>query len=209
MADTNEMVYHEFYTKERWNNWLKQIKESDFKIQEDASEEDMEKESAIFVNMEDDILLACLKVIAKYDNDVLSAEDAMEILKDIREIALGEIEPVSEDIDLMIESLQTSLMGAFASCECYLNGGYDKNTKIKDLIDAAVEAEEAADIPSALGYVAQVGALVLNGSSLDDSIMEELPYGIVAEWLDGIDSIGAAMVGADSYKEDDGDYDVV
>ena len=33
--------------------------------------------------------------------------------------------------------------------------------------------------------------------------MAELPYGIVAEWLDGIDSIAAAMVGSDSYKKFD------
>jgi hypothetical protein len=39
--------------------------------------------------------------------------------------------------------------------------------------------------------------------------MEDMPYGIVAEWMDGIDSIEAAMVGTDSYKEDDGEYEVV
>ncbi|MCG7848454.1 MAG: DUF2150 family protein, partial [ANME-2 cluster archaeon] len=30
----------------------------------------------------------------------------------------------------------------------------------------------------------------------------EIPYGLVAEWLDGIDSIAAAMLGDDSYKFD-------
>jgi hypothetical protein len=46
---------------------------------------------------------------------------------------------------------------------------------------------------------------VLKGQSLPEEIMAELPYGIVAEWLDGIDSISAAMVGSDSYKEFDED----
>ncbi|KKG15794.1 hypothetical protein EO97_10370 [Methanosarcina sp. 2.H.T.1A.15] len=54
-------------------------------------------------------------------------------------------------------------------------------------------------------YTAQCGAIVLKGQSLPEEVMAELPYGIVAEWLDGIDSISAAMVGSDSYKEFDED----
>ena len=42
---------------------------------------------------------------------------------------------------------------------------------------------------------------MLKGKSLPEEVMADLPYGIVAEWLDGIDSISAAMVGSDSYKE--------
>ena len=205
MPEAHEKIDHEFYTTARWNNWLGQVKESGFEFKE---EENTEKEGAVFVNMTDDIILSCLKVIAKYESNALSAEDAMAILDDIRGIALAEVEPMSEDIDLMIESLQTSLIGSFAACECYIAEGFDKEAKIDDLISAAVEAEEAEDIDSAIGYVAQIGALVLDGNSLPES-MEELPYGLVAEWLDGIDSIEAAMIGADSYKEDDGDYDVV
>lgn len=206
MPESHEKIDHEFYTTDRWNNWLGQVKESGFEFKE---EENSEKEGAVFVNMADDVILSCLKVIAKYESNALPAEDAMAILDDIREIALTEVEPMSEDIDLMIESLQTSLMGSFAACECYIGKGFDKKAKLDELISAAVEAEEAEDIDSAIGYVAQVGALVLDGKTLPESSMEELPYGLVAEWLDGIDSIEAAMMGADSYKEDDGKYDAV
>ncbi|WP_440953692.1 DUF2150 family protein [Methanococcoides sp. FTZ1] len=204
MPETHEKIDHEFYTTARWNNWLGQVKESGFEFKE---EENSDKEGAVFVNMTDDVILACLKVIAKYESGALSAEDAMAILDDIREITMTEVEPISEDIDLMIESLQTSLIGSFAACECYIAEGFDKKANIEDLINAAVEAEEAEDIDAAISYVAQAGALVLDGNTLPE--MEELPYGLVAEWLDGIDSIEAAMIGADSYKEDDGDYDVV
>jgi hypothetical protein len=34
--------------------------------------------------------------------------------------------------------------------------------------------------------------------------MTDLPYSMTAELLDGIDAISAAMIGEDSYKEDDG-----
>ena len=71
---------------------------------------------------------------------------------------------------------------------------------------SAIEAEASDNLELALDYIAQCGAIVLKGKNLPEEVMSELPYGIVAEWLDGIDSISAAMVGSDSYKEfDEGD----
>jgi hypothetical protein len=205
--EINQVLY-EFYTQKRWENWLGRAKESGFQIKE--TEEEAGKESAIFVNMVDDVILACLKVTARFDKGVLSREKALEILVEIRDIVLAEIEPISEDIDLMIDSIQTSLMGALIAFECYVIGDYEEGANIEELIKAAVEAESADNLELALDYVAQCGAIVLKGKILPEEVMSELPYGIVAEWLDGIDSISAAMVGSDSYKEfDEGDDDDV
>lgn len=199
----DDFLHHDFYTEERWKNWLNQVRESGFKFEE--SEEPQGKEGAIFVNMEDDIILACLKIIAKYDRGQISAESAMQMLSRIRDIALAEVDPISEDADLMIDSLQTSLIGSFAACECYLSGDYDEKDNVDDLVKVALEAESSDDIEIALATVAEIGALILKGNELSDKTMEEVPFGLVAEWLDGIDSISAAMVGADSYKEDEED----
>ena len=198
-------VPYEFYTQKRWENWLVRAKESGFHIKE--TEEEAGKESAIFVNMVDDVILACLKVVARFEKGMLSKEKALEILAEVRDIVLSEIEPISEDVDLMINSIQTSLMGAFVAFECYVMGDYDEGVDIEDLIKAAVEAESSEDLELALDFTAQCGALILKGKSLPEELMAELPYGIVAEWLDGIDSISAAMVGSDSYKEFDEDDD--
>lgn len=201
--EMNQVPY-EFYTQKRWENWLGRARESGFQIKE--TEEEAGKESAIFVNMVDDVILACLKVTARFDKGVLSREKALEILEEIRDIVLAEVEPISEDIDLMIESTQTSLMGALVAFECYVMGDYDEGVNIEELIKAAIEAESSDNLELALDYIAQCGALVLKGNTLPEEIMSDLPYGIVAEWLDGIDSISAAMVGSDSYKEfDEGD----
>jgi len=194
-------VPYEFYTQKRWENWLGRAKESGFQIKE--PEEDAGKESAIFVNMVDDVILACLKVTARFDKGMLSREKALQITGEIRDIVLSEVEPISEDVDLMIDSIQTSLMGVFIAFECYIMGDYDEGANIEELIKVAVEAEASDDLELALDYTAQCGAIVLKGKSLPEEIMAELPYGIVAEWLDGIDSIAAAMVGSDSYKEFD------
>ena len=194
-------VPYEFYTQKRWENWLGRAKESGFQIKE--PEEEAGKESAIFVNMVDDVILACLKVTTRFDKGMLSREKALQITGEIRDIVLSEVEPISEDVDLMIDSIQTSLMGVFIAFECYIMGDYDEGANIEELIKVAVEAEASDDLELALDYTAQCGAIVLKGKSLPEEIMAELPYGIVAEWLDGIDSIAAAMVGSDSYKKFD------
>ncbi|MBW6470935.1 MAG: DUF2150 family protein, partial [Methanosarcinaceae archaeon] len=181
-----EQINHEFYTQERWSNWIKQIQESGFVL--DESDEPSDKEGEVFVNMEDDIILACLKIIAKYDREILSGEDARKAIADLRDIVLAEIEPISEDIDLMIDSLQTSLMGGIAACECYIDGDFDPKPKMKDIIKSALEAEAAEDIQIAMGYVAQIGAAVIGGKKIPKKALEDIPYGFVAEWLDGIES---------------------
>jgi len=197
----NQVPPYEFYTQKRWENWLGRARESGFQIKE--SEEEAGKESAIFVNMVDDVILACLKVIARFDKSILSREKALDILAEIRDIVLSEVEPISEDINLMIDSVQTSLMGALIAFECYVMGDYEEGADIAELVKSAIEAESSDNLELALDYTAQCGALVLKGKSLPEEVMADLPYGIVAEWLDGIDSISAAMVGSDSYKEFD------
>ncbi|KKG18726.1 hypothetical protein EO98_06730 [Methanosarcina sp. 2.H.T.1A.6] len=201
--DMNQVPPYEFYTQKRWENWLGRARESGFQIKE--SEEEAGKESAVFVNMVDDVILACLKVTVRFEKDLLSKEKALKILEEIRDIVLSEVEPISEDIDLMVDSVQTSLMGALVAFECYFMGDYEDESNLEELIKEAVDAEASDNLELALDYTAQCGAIVLKGQSLPEEVMAELPYGIVAEWLDGIDSISAAMVGSDSYKEFDED----
>ncbi|AKB49956.1 hypothetical protein MSBRW_0703 [Methanosarcina barkeri str. Wiesmoor] len=207
--EMNQVPPYEFYTQKRWENWLGRARESGFQIKE--SEEEAGKESAIFVNMVDDVILACLKVVARFDKGMLSREKSLEILAEIRDIVLSEVEPISEDINLMIDSVQTSLMGALIAFECYVMSDYDEGNDIAELVKLAIEAESSDNLELALDYTAQCGALVLKGNSLPEEVMADLPYGIVAEWLDGIDSISAAMVGSDNYKEfdEEDDEDIV
>lgn len=187
-----------FYTQERWQNWADQVKESGFKL------EDQEK-GVVFVYMTDDIVLACLKVITKYDKKLISIDDALKHIAEIKEIALKKIDPVNEDVDMMFESTQSSLIGVFVSCECYLNNGYQKTKSCGKLIKVAVQAEKENNMEVALGTVAEIGANIIAGSKVKDKDFDNVPEGLVAEWLDGVDSIMAAMVGDTSYKDDEPD----
>ena len=187
-----------FYTQERWHNWITKVKESGFKI-------DDQQKGAVFVYMEDDVVLACLKIIAKYDKNLISGEDALKYIAEIKDIVLKKIEPVNEDIDMMIESVQLSLMGVFASCECYLEKAFEKTKSLDKLIKSAVQAEKDDNMGAALNSIAQIGANILAGGKLKEKDLDDIPDGLVGEWLDGIDSIGAAMVGDTSYRDDEPD----
>lgn len=187
-----------FYTQERWHNWISKVKDSGFKI-------DDQQKGAVFVNMEDDVVLACLKIIAKYDKNLISREDSLKYIAEIKEIVLKKIEPVNEDIDMMTESVQLSLMGVFASCECYLEKAFEKTKSLDKLIKSAVQAEKDDNMGAALNSIAQIGANILAGGKLKDKELDDIPEGLVGEWLDGIDSIGAAMVGDTSYRDDEPD----
>lgn len=187
-----------FYTEERWQNWINKVKESGFKL------DDQEK-GAVFVYMEDDVVLACLKIIAKYDKNKIVKEDGLRYLTEIKEIVLKKVEPINEDIDMMIESIQLSLMGVFASCECYIEQAFEKTKSLDKLIESAVDAEKEDNMGAALGDIAQIGANILAGGQINEKDLEDVPEGLVAEWLDGIDSISAAMVGDTSYREDEPD----
>lgn len=190
-----------FYTKERWQNWIDQVKECNFKI------EDQDK-CAIFVSMTDDVILACLKVIAKHDKGILKKDDAIKYLSEIKEIVLKKVDQINDDTDIMLESTQLSLMGVFVSCERYINKTFERIRSFDKLIKDAIQAEEKNDMGTALDYISTIGANVLAGDMLSDKDIDNITFeGLVAEWLDGIDSLGVAMMGDTSYKDDEPDED--
>ena len=201
MTEKKSLPYYEFYSKARWENWIAQIKASGFSLE---NEQAAEKCTAIFVNMMDDVILACLKITARFDKEAIDEQGALEILGTIQDIVMEDVAPISEDIDMMIFSVQDSLACALAAFENYFYDDYDKTVKIKELIQEAGVAEEDEELEVAFALIATAGALVIAGEPFEEEYMTILPEeGIAAEWLDSIDSIAAAMIGTDSYKNFD------
>ena len=190
----------EFYTDKRWLNWLAKVKDSKFTLKDS----DEKNAGAVFVYIMDDVVLACLKIIARYERKVIPPDEALPELDNIRNIVFKEHESLGEDADLMIDSLKTSLASVFGSCQRYIAGDFDRESDLKQLMKRAVEAENHENIDEAFSILSQVGARVIGGESLPEEAMADLPYSMTAELLDGIDAISAAMIGDDSYKEDDG-----
>ena len=191
----------EFYTEKRWLNWMNKVKSSDFKL----SEADEKNSGAVFIYIMDDVVLACLKVIARAEKQILTPEEAIAEIAVIRTIVFAEHESLGEDADLMIESLKTSLAAVFVSSQRYITGSFDRDSTLDEMVAEAIASEQKEDLDSAFDLLSQVGARVIGGESLPE--LGEIPYCMTAELLDGIDAISAAMIGDDSYKDDDGSED--
>jgi len=188
----------EFYTQTRWLNWMNKVKESKFKL----TEPDEKNSGAVFIYIMDDVVLACLKVIARCEREIITPEEAVTEISAIREIVFQENESLGDDADLMLESLKTSLAAVFVSCQRYITGDFDRDSPLEELVQEAIASEQKEDLDGAFDLLSQIGARVIGGETLPE--MGDLPYCMTAELLDGIDAISAAMLGDNSYKEDDG-----
>jgi hypothetical protein len=191
----------EFYTQKRWLNWMNKVKDSNFKL----TEADEKNSGAVFIYIMDDVVLACLKVIARCEREVITPEEAIAEIAAIRSIIFQDHESLGDDADLMLESLKTSLAAVFVSGQRYIVGSFDHESSIDDLVKRAIDAEQQENLDEAFDLLSQVGARVIGGESLPE--IGDLPYCMTAELMDGIDAISAAMIGEDSYKEDDGTED--
>jgi hypothetical protein len=191
----------EFYTQKRWLNWMNKVKDSNFKL----AEADEKNSGAVFIYIMDDVVLACLKVIARCEREIITPEEAIAEIAGIRSIIFQDPESLGEDADLMLESLKTSLAAVFVSSQRYIVGDFDHESSIDELVKRAIDAEQQENLDDAFDLLSQVGARVIGGENLPE--IGDLPYCMTAELMDGIDAISAAMIGDDSYKEDDGTED--
>ncbi len=191
----------EFYTEKRWLNWMNKVKDSNFKL----TEEDDKNSGAVFIYIMDDVVLACLKVIARCEHAVITPEGALAEITAIRSIVFAENESMGEDADLMLESLKTSLAAVFVSSQRYIIGTFDRESPLEEMVAKAVASEQKEDLDDAFDLLSQVGARVIGGENLPE--IGDIPYCMTAELMDGIDAISAAMIGDDSYKDDDGTED--
>jgi hypothetical protein len=188
----------EFYTQTRWLNWINKVKESKFQL----TEPDEKNSGAVFIYIMDDVVLACLKVIARCEREIITPEEAVTEISAIKEIVFQENESLGEDADLMLESLKTSLAAVFVSCQRYITGDFDRDSPLEELVQEAIASEQKEDLDGAFDLLSQIGSRVIGGETLPE--IGDLPYCMTAELLDGIDAISAAMLGDNSYKEDDG-----
>jgi hypothetical protein len=188
----------EYYTAERWQNWIGRLREEDI----DPEEEDSAR---LLLNLQDDTAIAVAKILTDYDEDVLGEENALSEIEDMQEIVLSEVEFDDEEKVMLIDGVQTSLMCIFYAAEEYVVGGPAEEGTIEEYVHAAAEAEAEDNLDAALGYCVQAGTLVIGGEEMDVGITEDLDFGLVAEWVNGIDSLQTAMRDPEVVEEDEED----
>lgn len=186
----------EFYSKDRWQNWIDRIKDEDI----DPEDEDSAR---LLLNLQDDVAIAVAKIVTAYDDSDLGEEEALTELADIRETVLSEVEFDDEEKALLIDGVQTSLICVFYASEEYIANGASEDATIEEYIVEAGNAETNEDMDTALALVAHAGTRIIGGDELDMGVTEQLEYGLVTEWVNGLDSFQSAMSDPEVVEEED------
>jgi hypothetical protein len=186
----------EYYTEERWQNWLDRLRETDI----DPEDEDSAR---FLLNLQDDAAIAVAKIVSDYEEGNLDGEATLEELGSVRGIVLEEVSFDDEEKAMLIDGVQTSLICVFYAAEEYVAGGPAEEGTIEEYVRAARDAEAEEDLDAAVGYCAQAGTLLFEGAELDMELVEDLEYGLVAEWVNGLDSLQTALADPEVVEEED------
>jgi hypothetical protein len=185
----------EFYTEERWQNWLDRLREAEL----DPDDEDAAR---LLWNLQEDAAIAVTKIIGAYDDDELDEEMALKELADARDIVLADVDIDDEETLLLIDGVQTSLVCVFYAAELYVVEGPDDES-IESHLDAASDAEAEENFDDALEYCARAGTRIVDGATLDPGRVEDIGYGPVAEWINGLGSLESALSDPELIEEDE------
>jgi hypothetical protein len=188
----------EFYTEERWANWLDRLREEDI----DTEDEDSAR---LLLNLQDDVAIAVAKIVTARDDGEIEDDEAMAELEDIRGVVLAEPDIADDEAAMLIDGVQTSLMVVFYAAEQYISDGVSDESDIEGYLHAAEEAEAEEDFDRALGLVACAGTRVIGveEDTLEVGIADELEYGLVTEWINGLDSLQEALADPEVVEDDD------
>jgi hypothetical protein len=186
----------EYYTEERWQNWIDRVEAEEI----DPEDEDSAR---LLLNLQDDAAIAITRVVDAYEDGDLDGEEAREELASIQEIVLDEVAIESDEKAMLVDGVQTSLICVFYAADEYIAQGPAGGASIEEFVTAARDAEAEEDAEAALGYCAQAGTLLFDGQRLDMSVAEDIEYGLVAEWLNGLDSLQSATRDPEVIEDDD------
>jgi hypothetical protein len=191
-----------YYTEERWQNWLSRVEEEEL----DPENEDSAR---LLLNLQDDAAIAVAKIVSAYEEGRLDDEEAIEELEQVRTIVLSEPEldieddAAREDKEMLVDGVQTSLVCVFYAAEEYIVAGAAEEAPLSEYVEAAAAAEGDDDMDAALGYLVQAGTRIIAGDELDMAVVDDLEYGLVSEWVNGLDSLQTAMSDPEVVEEED------
>jgi len=183
----------EFYTAERWQNWLDRLRDAELDPEDESS-------ARLLLNLQDDVAIAVAKIVRAVDDD-LDDEDALTELRTIRDIVLGPVDIEDEETAMLVDGVQTSLVAVFFSAEQYIVDGVADDDDVPSCLEQAVAAEAEEAFDEALQLTGNAGTQVIDGTELDITLLDEFEYGLVTEWTNGLDSLQSALSGPEVIEE--------
>jgi hypothetical protein len=195
-------LFYIFYNQERWDNWLRTLKESSFEV--DPKSDEMPEGFRVLDSFSVDITLEVLKIIRLFQNKRFVKEEALDRLGQVELIVMGSAP--DESLGEIIEIVQLPKLVMFASCRKYLEGKFDKD--IRTLVKKGKDLIEK-DMEGALDVAANIGASVLDGVACCGKYVKddlETPT-LFDEWLIECERMSEAMASLKNFDEGVGDED--
>jgi hypothetical protein len=195
-------LFYIFYNQERWDNWIKTLRESSF--EPDPKEEEMPEGFRMLDSFSVDITLEVLKIIRLYQNKRFSKEESLEKLGQVELIVMSSAPDA--DLQEVIEILQLPKLVLFASCRKYLSGTFEK--EIKPMIKKGRDILEN-DMEQALDAAANIGASVIGGAACCSKyVKDDLEHpSLFDEWLIECERMSEAIASLKNFDEFVGDED--
>ena len=195
-------LFYIFYNQERWDNWIKTLRESSF--EPDPKGEEMPEGFRMLDSFSVDITLEVLKIIRLYQNKRFSKEESLEKLGQVELIVMSSAPDA--DLQEVIEILQLPKLVLFASCRKYLSGTFEKEIKL--LVKKGRDILEN-DMEQALDAAANIGASVIGGAACCSKyVKDDLEHpSLFDEWLIECERMSEAIASLKNFDEFVGDED--
>ena len=195
-------LFYIFYNQERWDNWLKTLREADF--EGDPKSDQMPEGLRLLDGFTQDVTLSVMKIIKLFQNKRFSKEEELDKLAQVEAIVM--VPAPDENIAGIVETIQLPKLVLFAGSRKFLTGEFEKD--IKTLIKKGRTRSEK-DMEQALEAAAHIGASVIAGISccgkyIKDDIEEPTPFD---EWLFECERMYEGMASLKNFDESVGDED--
>ena len=195
-------LFYIFYNQERWDNWLKTLREADF--EGDPKSDQMPEGLRLLDGFTEDVTLSVMKIIKLFQNKRFSKEESLEKIAQVEAIVMAPAP--DEEIAGIVETIQLPKLVLFAGSRKFLTGEFEKD--IKTLIKKGRTLSEK-DMEQALEAAAHIGAIVIAGTSccgkyIKDDIEDPTPFD---EWLFECERMYEGMASLKNFDESVGDED--
>jgi len=140
----------EFYTEERFRNWINKIAETEVDLERSES-------LNVFDQVVEDFTVACLNIIRAMKEREITKKQALQELDEMSKLILTSIDFGDEIKNELFEFIRESIKTVLYSTKLFIEGKSSKKS-FEALLKEAVRKEKSGDLRGAFEAIARMGA---------------------------------------------------